>query len=111
MTAFEVREERNQNSGDGTGLNGFKMAYEGGDTHQENGFWGDWKGMKSCASGFTGFKQKIQGRKYHRDGAGMTDVALRGCGSDSEGRGNCGWGSYGSWSHCPSETHICGFTG
>jgi hypothetical protein len=108
MTGFQIRVEGSQGMGDDTGMNGFKMFCEMGDTEQYSGLWGGWHSKRSCASGFTAFQQKIE--SAGGDDTAMNDINLyqAGCGAQT-GCGNCGWGDWGSWSYCPSGAYICGF--
>jgi hypothetical protein len=108
MTGFQIRVEGGCGDCDDTGMNGFKMHCQNGDTEQVDGYWGSWHSTRSCASGFTRFRQKIEGEGG--DDTAMNDISLyhSGCG-DQTGCGDCGWGSWSSWSSCPSGAYICGF--
>jgi hypothetical protein len=109
MPGFQIRVEGPQGSGDDTGINGFKMFCEMGDTYQVDGHWGGWYPKRSCASGFGAFEQKIE--PPNPDGTGMNDILLYHADYTwaQTGCGNCGWGVWSTWSKCRSGAYICGF--
>lgn len=97
-----------QQSGDDTAGNGLKLTYchlQNWDAQKietiENGFWGNWKGMKMCPFGayVDGAQVRYENNQGHKDDTALNGLKIH-CRVDGEDQGN--WvhvydGMWGEW--------------
>jgi hypothetical protein len=122
VTAFKLKSEGHQKSGDDTGLNRVIMYCNGASGHETSitssyKSWGAWGARRNCPgtdNAVTGFRIKIEpmqgrGSSDSTDDTSANTVDLR-CenGATLTGDSNSNWGDWSSWVMCPSGKAVVG---
>lgn len=124
-TAFQMRVEGNQGSGDDTSLNAVKVqcrALSGGATSwvsSHNGYWGSWGGVASCPNSssstptnfMTAARLRVEPSQGGGDDTGANDATFKCRAGETINPG--GGRAIGNWSNyatCPADSAVCGIS-